>query len=181
MCLSPPAHTKTTNNVKAKALSRSYASTNNARVWKFRAVRYFVRNNAEGIPSLFQVSFTPGNSTELALANQEELVDGVGSLQILYGIDADSDGVPDQFLSAGQAGLQTRNDWLSVISVQISLLMGTVDAISPVPDNNIYQVGNLRFCRNGIVPAPNPACDIALPDDKRRRRVFQTTVSVRNS
>ncbi len=169
------------DTITANTLSRAYGTINKAVVSQYIGVRYFLRNNAEGIPSLFRVGFAEASSTELPLANQEELVDGVRSMQILYGIDADSDGVPEQFLAAGTAGLQTRNDWLSVISVRIALLMETVDAISRGTDDNVYDVGDVRFCRAGIVPTPNPVCTVALPSDGRRRRVFQTTVSIRNS
>jgi len=169
------------NTVTASGLSRAYDTSNNALLGRYVAARYFIRNNAEGIPSLFRVTFAPGSSTVQTPANQEELVDGVQSMQILYGVDANSDGIPDQFLAAGAAGLTTRNDWLSVISVRISLLMRTVDAISKAVDNNIYEVGDVRFCRNGIIPAPNPACDVTWAADKLRRRVFQTTISIRNS
>lgn len=161
------------NSVTANALSRAYDPINNALVGRFSAARYFVRNNAEGIPSLFRVSFAAASSAELPLDSQEELVDGVRSMQILYGVDTDSNGIPDQYLTAGAAGLTTRNDWLSVISVRIALLMETVDAISKLPDTNTYRVGDVTFCVAG--------CDVNLPADNRRRRVFQTTVSIRNS
>ena len=172
------------NTITANGLSRAYDPINKALVGRFVAARYFLRNNAEGVPSLFRVGFNtaPGSlSTEEPLANQEELVDGVQSMQILYGVDANGDSVPDQFLAAGAAGLTTRNDWLSVVSVRIALLMRTVDGIGRIVDDNIYQVGNVRFCRAGITPAPNPLCDVTWPTDNFRRRVFQTTVSVRNS
>ncbi len=169
------------NSITANALSRAYDPINRAQVGRFNAVRYFIRDNTEGIPSLFRVTFATNSNAEMALANQEELVDGVQGMQILYGVDADSDGVPDQFLAAGAAGLTTRNDWLSVISVRIALLMRTVDGIGQLTDSNIYEVGDVRHCRAGIAPAPNPVCAVTWPTDNFRRRVFQTTISIRNS
>ena len=102
-------------------------------------------------------------------------------MQILYGIDSNNNGVPNQFLAAGAAGLTTRNHWLSVISVRVSLLMRTVDGIGQIVDNNVYEVGDVRYCRAGRTPVPTPACTVTWPTDNYRRRVFQTTISIRNS
>jgi hypothetical protein len=100
-------------------------------------------------------------------------------------VDANLDGIPDEFLSAGQISaidpnikLTSRNDYLSVVAVRISLLLGTVDEFGGGPDNNVYDVGAERFCRTGLVAVP--ACTRTYAPDQRRRRVFQTTVAVRN-
>ena len=175
------------DTVTASALNRSYEALNRAIVTPFMAVRYFVRQNGAGVPALFRSTLDPGDAVNPANVGQEvtvELVDGVQSLQLLYGVDANLDGVPDEFLSAGGTSvidpdikLTSRNDYLSVVAVRISLLLATVDEFGGDPDNNVYDVGVMRFCRAGL--AVVPACT-TYPPDQRRRRVFQTTVAVRN-
>ena len=106
-------------------------------------------------------------------------------------MDSDQDGLPNEFLSAGATStvdpsisLTTRNDYLSVVAVKISLLLATIDEFGNTLDNNVYDVGNERFCRDTstvpITPTPNPVCTRTYPPDNRRRRVFQTTIAVRN-
>lgn len=168
------------------ALKRSYELANRAVIMPFVGVRYFVRLNAANIPALYRTALISGGLTETTA----ELVDGVQSMQILYGIDSDQDGSPNAFLSAGQTGvadpldatktinLTTRNDYLAVVAVKISLLLGTIDEFGSTQDDNVYDVGNERFCRAGLVAAP--VCTRTYPVDFRRRRVFQTTIAVRN-
>lgn len=170
------------DTVTASALNRSYEAINRAIVTPFMAVRYFVRPNGAGVPALFRSTLNPGNVQQ---EDTVELVDGVQSLQILYGVDANLDGVPDEFLSAGRISgtdpdikLTSRNDYLSVVAVRISLLLATVDEFGGGPDDNVYDVGAERFCRTGLVAVP--ACTRTYAPDQRRRRVFQTTVAVRN-
>lgn len=189
------------DTVTASGLSRSYESLNRAIVTPFVGVRYFVRPNGANVPALFRSTVNPGN---VGQEDTVELVDGVQSLQILYGVDANLDGLPDEFLSAGQTSaidpnikLTTRNDYLSVVAVRISLLLATVDEfgnhygdIGPPAtaaqeraspwDDRVFDVGAERFCRAGRPLAPDPACSRTFAPDRRQRRVFQTTVAVRN-
>jgi len=190
------------DTVNASALSRSYEALNRAIVTPFMGVRYFVRRNGANVPALYRSTL----GTEAPVVIDEEvaveLVDGVQSLQILYGVDANRDGLPDEFLSAGQTSvvdanikLTTRNDYLSVVAVRISLLLATVDEFGNLYgdtgldaaadqaspwDDRVYDVGAERFCRNGRPAAPDPACTRNFDPDRRQRRVFQTTVAVRN-
>ncbi len=173
--------------IDASALSRSYESLHRALVAPAVAVRYFVRNNNNGVPSLFRATLSQ-TAPEAAEA-PEELVDGVESLQLLYGVDSDQDGLPNAFISAGESipdpadptrtiELISRNDFLSVVAMKVALLMRTVDEFGDVPDDVVYDVGQERFCRNGVVSVPPR--NQALNDLRVRRRVFQTTVAVRN-
>lgn len=177
-----PGNVGGVDTVTANALSRSYEAINRAIVAPFIGVRYFVRLNGANVPALYRSTVNPSNVEQ---EDTVELVDGVQSLQILYGVDANQDGVPDEFLSAGATSatdpnikLTTRNDYLGVVAVRIGLLLSTVDSFGNVPDDNVYDVGNERFCRTGLVAAP--ACTRTYAPDQRRRRVFQTTVAVRN-
>lgn len=168
--------------VTANGLGRSYEVLHRAIVAPFVGVRYFVRRNGSNVPALFRTTLNPANAGQEVTV---ELVDGVQSLQILYGVDANLDGIPDEFISAGAISandanikLTTRNDYLSVVAVRVALLLQTVDEFGGAPDDNVYDVGAERLCRTGLVVAP--ACTRTYAPDNRRRRVFQTTVAVRN-
>ena len=53
-----------------------------------------------------------------------ELVEGVENLQLLYGVDTDNDGVPNQYL---RASLVT--DWQKVITVRVEIWVNSVDSV----------------------------------------------------
>lgn len=89
----------------------------------------------------------------------EPLVEGVENMQILYGEDTDTDGAANKYVAADTAGLNMNR----IVSVRMNLLLRTAE------DNlaNPPQV----YSFNG---APVTAAD------HRLRRVFSTTIKVRN-
>lgn len=93
--------------------------------------------------------------------NANELVEGVENLQILYGADTNTptDGTPNYYVPAGTAGL----NMAQVVSIRVSLLVPTVD------DNVAAEP--LAYTYNGATPPPT---------DRRIRRVFTSTLAVRN-
>ena len=145
------------------SISNVYDST--ANVYKFYAVRYEVKldpsNNS--IPTLFrQVNDQP----------EEAMIPGVESLQLQYGVDTGGTLAPDTLVQAHEV-----TNWSAVRTIKVSLLMRTEEEFGYEDfDRNDFPVtvaGN-SFLRVG---------DYLLPkdDDRVRRRVFQTTINVRNS
>lgn len=142
-------------------------SANPAEVIRLEGSLYYVGkrdNNANNPPSLFRSTLTATGTA----GPGEELIEGVESMQLLYGVNLDQDvrATVDAYLTADQV-----TNWDEVIAVQVSLLMQSVN--------------------NGTVPAPQSytfdgvTYDGAggngdLPDDERVRRVFTATISLRN-
>lgn len=101
-------------------------------------------------------------------SNAEELVEGVENLQILYGINTDGDNKRsvDAYVTAAQVG-----DWSQLISVRLSVLVQSItDYMMPAPQ--AYTFNNVSY--DGHVDGA------ALPADRRLRRAFTTTVTLRN-
>ena len=157
----PPA------TVQASALSRGYNAVSNPMIAPFVGVRYYIGANGRSpnpttdpYPSLYRAIVSSGGLTEAP----QELFEGIESLQLLYGEDTNADGAPDLYANADGIG-----SWTNVVSVRLSILVRTIDqrgrADAANIDTNTYQVNNDLF---------NPV------DDRRRRRVFTTTVTVRN-
>lgn len=110
---------------------------------------FYVRTNVSGQPALYIK-----NGVHFA----EELVEGVENMQILYGVDTDSDGAANQFIRANSV-----SDWLRVVSIRISLLLQSIeDNITATPQTYLF---------NGAT---------VTPDDRRLRRVYTTTIALRN-
>ncbi len=144
------AHASSTNLVPK--LSKAYGT--DAMVMSMVKVAYYVANNAAGIPSLYRRRMVGANF------QTEELVEGVESLQILYGEDLDGDGVANRYVNASSVG-----DFANVVTVRFSLLMESPDEVNSKADTRTYTL---------LDTVIDPV------DDRRLRRIFSTTVNLRN-
>ena len=130
-------------------LGRAFAM--GATLFPVETATYFLRDSGDG-PVLWR---------RIGAENAQQLVEGVESMEILYGVDATgADGRADQYLSANAV-----TDWNAVVSIRIGLLMRTLNEINPETDTNVYNV-------NGVIVNP--------VDDRRIRRVITTTIALRN-
>lgn len=155
------------------------------RVMPLRAVRYFIgdgtgncaddRGNA--VPALYRT--TP------ATATPEAVVCGVENMQVLYGIDTNGDEEPDNYARAPNVGNAAR--WREVVSLRIGLLLRTVDEYGaeadPRPVKNLLKGGafdTLAACEADAGGANRGCVAVADPNLRVRRRVFSTTIFMRN-
>lgn len=93
-----------------------------------------------------------------------ELIEGVEDLQLLYGIDTDQDGVPNQYFTAN---FVPPNGWINVATVRVSVVVNSIDDV-------------------GSTSLPTHGCDIqeCITDeeyDGLLRRSFTQTIQMRNS
>lgn len=95
-----------------------------------------------------------------------DIVEGVENMQILYGVDSDAtlDGVANYYVPGTAANFPNAAAWARVVSVRVSLLLRTLD------DNVASQP--LAYSFNGT--------DFPPPGDRRIRRVFTSTIALRN-
>ncbi|MGR8950651.1 MAG: PilW family protein [Gammaproteobacteria bacterium] len=139
-----------------KDLSKTYGP--DATILKFVANRYYIGTDANNNPILKRMVGVDKNSGVTAI---EELVEGVENLQVLYGEDTvGDDSVADTYVNAAAV-----TNWDNVVSVRISLLMRTVAEYGTETDTDSYTLLGTTI---------NPT------DDRRRRRVFTTTIQIRN-
>ncbi len=118
-----------------------------------RTVAFFVRNNTAGIPSLYRKI---GSS-----ADAQELVEGVENMQVVYGEDTSSDGVPDQYQTADNI-----TNFANVVSVRISLMLRTIRQ----PTSRVPRAQTLSML----------SATATTPSDRHHRRIFTTTIQLRN-
>ena len=114
-------------------------------------IAYSVQNGAGGQPALFK-------RNDAAAA--QELVEGIENMQILYGVDTNNPHDGANYYVPADPAL----DWPNVVSIRISLLVRTID------DNLTAQTLLYNF---------NDVNNIN-PGDRRIRRVFTSTIAVRN-
>jgi len=172
------------------SLSKSYDA--GAQIMRFVARRYFigdsdansanadcdgdgVMDNADAspCPALFRTDLTqidPATGNVSGNANgtgtSQAMVEGIESLEILYGVDSDGDREANSYVNA--ANVAGAGGWGNVVSVRFALLArtsGDFEQYGSVLNTNSYNLLSTVFASVG---------------DRRRRRVFSTTVQVRN-
>ena len=177
----------TTNTVQANDLFRGYNAASFPMIAPYVGVRYYIGDNGRGpggevYPSLYRTIITPPDPTVFVPAppteTNQELFEGVEQMQILYGVDTNGNGNPNSYVRAGDAPLNAASpgSWANVVSVRLSILVRTIDQHGRADvanvDTNTYTLND----HDGVLfPQFDPV------DDRRRRRVFTTTVMVRNS
>lgn len=130
---------------------------------KLRSFIYYVGkrdDNANNPPGLFRrpLGVTGGNAAAAGAA--EEVVEGVESMQVLYGIDTNDDRIVDRYVTANNVG-----DWGRALSVQIALLMRATERGDDISGAATYTLAGT---------------DANAANDGRLRQVFNTTVTLRN-
>ena len=134
----------------------------NSKIMRTRGTIYYLANNAtSGQPSLFREILSTSGGAAASVA--EELIEGVENMQILYGEDtsAPTDRNIDQYVAANAV-----TNWDNVLAVRISLLMRSVE------NSVVNQPQAVAF--NGAT------VNSGVGADRRLRKVFTTTIAVRN-
>lgn len=128
--------------------------------WRYDPEIYWVRSYAvtagDNIPTLCRKYLQDGKVVTEAIAQ------GIEDLQVEYGIDQNGDGFADQYVADPTAAQMSL-----VISARIYIL-----ARSNEPDLNYLNDQTYQYSNSAIAPAD--------PQDNYYRRVFTTTVKVRN-
>jgi len=96
-------------------LSKAYQQ--DAEVYKFVNTTYYIGNNVAGEPALYRRTLL--NAGDLS---EEELVEGVEDLQLLYGEDTDNDSAPNIYVDASSV-----TDWNNVVAVRVELQVRSLE------------------------------------------------------
>lgn len=163
LCTSYPNAYPADNNGACVSGSSKIYTTPPAQLLKFSSSSYFIRPGTNGLPSLWQLD----NTEAVSGTNPVELVEGVENMQVVYGIGvggvASVYAADTTFPTPPTAPVAGQNDWADVISARIDLLFETID-------NNLTIGGQVYTYNGATVTSP----------DGRIRRVFSTTISIRN-
>lgn len=113
-------------------------------------------NDKNNMPSLF-VRYLGKKAKP---GQKVEIMEGVESLQVLYGEDTDNDQSPNYYVSAADV-----SNWRRVVSLKISLLLRSQE------NNLVERTNKVEFHGGTVKPSDT---------DRYLRRVFSSTVSLRN-
>lgn len=138
-----------------------------ASVDKFHTVSYFIASRTDKARDCS--NHDCGLWKKVGADNAVELAPGVENLQILYGVDTNNDGVPNQYVTADNAllGTDTAHDnWMQVVAVKTALL-----------------VVSRSKTANGATPSKQTYTLLdktVQTHDRRLRQVFKQTFTLRN-
>ena len=133
-----------------------------SQVAKFESFGYYIadtgRTNLAGaaINALFRMDID---------GNASELVEGVEDMQVLYGLDTNSDNTVDIFTTADLISTDptANNSWANVLSVRISLLLNSIENVTESPQ---------AYTFNGTT--------VNDPGDRLARKQWDVYVTLRN-
>lgn len=142
----------------AAAGGTPYTFEQDAVFFKVRTRIYYVGTGSDGTtPSLFRADLEPDAGLDLALGTPQELIMGVEDFQVQYGVDADADNAADSYARASAI-----SDWDTALSVRFSLVLSSENEVLDSSQSYVIE---------GVAQSPS---------DRLMRRVFTSTVGIRN-
>lgn len=139
-----------------------------AQLVKFAAVGYFIGVSSTGESrSLYRRRLDVDNGSITIGFAIEELLQGIESMQILYGEDTDGDSEPESYLTANNV-----TTWNNIVAAKVGLLVHTPDQINKINDINTYNVAGTQIA--------DSATTITHDGDRRLRYVFSSIIKLRN-
>lgn len=133
---------------------------NAAEVFPMQTVVYYVKRSSNNATTSLYRRVMDGSQNQ-----DQELVEGVESLQVRYGLDTDPE--PDGTLNGTYVPATGVTDWAQVIAVRVSLLMRSATRVDP----------NMA---SASAPVNGTTFTFPTTGDRFDRRVFTTTVALRN-
>jgi len=154
------------------ALGTPYGYDTDAQIMKMVSTIYYVGvSQSDSSRALYRRSLNVNNAGTLGTGAAVELIDGLESMQVLYGLDTTGDTLANEYVSADVVdppGAPTPDNWNNVVSVRIALLTHTPDSVASADDTNSYYLAGTQF---GVADHGN---------DKRLRQVYTSTIKIRN-
>lgn len=142
---------------------------------RYRTHIYFIANNdnsGDGIPTLKRAELgASGGGSAFTIV---PLVEGIENMQIEYGIDSDSDGIPNSYTADPDNGCVAAacvTNWRNVVSVKLNLLARNTEKSSGYTDTKTYSLG---LTANGSSNTAGPF------NDNYKRHAYESLVRLNN-
>ena len=181
--LSSGTITVATGGVSKRSLTDQPFVTGQAMLYRAESLVYYVGINQQGTPSLYRARFGLDGAGALTSIN-EELVEGIESLQLQYGLDSEigaaarptgnigrSHVASASIFPAGTAEANA-NVWRRVGIVQVGLVARSAERAAAVQRNTAGDAGVAPLSIVGVRMTP--------PNDGFYRTVYEDSVALRN-
>ena len=133
----------------------------NGRFWEYQHHIYYIRNDGD-IPVLRRRVL----SANQGMGNEEQLVEGIENIRILYGVDNDGDNTADSFMPVPNVtSLMWDQVTEQIVALRIFLLVRSTEPDNSYTNRTVYTLGDKT---------------IAAANDNFRRKVVSTTIVLEN-
>lgn len=144
--------------------------------------------------SIFHIGRSAGNEPELRCKyraangttwHSEALISGVESMQVLYGVDDNGDGLAQRYVSATQlqgSASTPAAAWKNVVSVRIALLLRGQEHVAEASGDRIFDLFGPLYSKTYAATDPGVRIreeDLSARERKRLRRVYSLTIHLR--
>ncbi len=149
----------------------NYSFGDDAQLVDYKAVIYYIADSPSGDDrSLYREYLLVDGSSNID-TDPEELLQGVDNMQLMYGVDPDGNGVAERYIQANDV-----TDWSQVVTVRIGLLLASGEGLRDAAEVDVetYRVANT------LIGPESGSEAVTHAEDRRKRYVSSTTVSVRN-
>lgn len=169
------AHAATKNS--SGSLSAIYLADEDAEIYALDSTVFFVADtgrvddNGSTISALYRATNNfPDNATPNF--QREELVEGVESLQVQYGLRTNAADNAINFVDASAVGA---SDWKDVVVIRVGLLVSAGGNALAEDDSQTYELPGKTF-----VPSGAGVDELNHAADRRLRKAFVSTLNIRN-
>lgn len=134
----------------------------NERYWEYQHHIYFIRNDGD-IPVLRRRTLSVTNG----MNNEEQLVEGIENMRVLYGFDNDGDDTADSFMPAANVTdlMWDNRLFQRLVALRVFLLVRATEQDRSYTNTTEYSLGDKT---------------ITAPGDNFRRKVVSTTMVLEN-
>lgn len=141
----------------------------NERVWEYIHHVYFIQT-LDGVPVLSRKALS-----KTGMNNEEQLVDGIENIRILYGYDDNGDDTADRFIPVQDVTnmMWDNQSFQRIVAVKIFLLVRATEPDNSYVNENSYTLGDKST-------SATDAKKIGPFKDNFRRKVMSTTVMLEN-
>jgi len=132
----------------------------NSRNWEYQHHVYFIRDDGD-IPVLRRRTLSINNG----MNNEEQLVEGIENMRILYGVDSNADGTADSYMPVENVTSLTWDNEKRIVALKVFLLVRSSEKDRSYTNDTTYQLGDKK---------------IGPLNDNYRRKVVSTTIVLEN-
>ncbi|NCO72258.1 MULTISPECIES: PilW family protein [Shewanella] len=132
----------------------------NSRNWEYQHHVYFIRDDGD-IPVLRRRTLSINNG----MNNEEQLVEGIENMRVLYGVDSNADGTADSYMPAENVTTLMWDNDNEIVSLKVFLLVRSSDKDRSYTNDTTYQLGDKK---------------IGPLKDNYRRKIVSTTIVLEN-
>jgi len=164
-------------NLNARFVADGTDTTTAATVHRLVSNTYFVAENNEGIPALYRVNSNTVTPTD---ATADELIAGVESIQLAFGV-VNGAGNRVRYYTSTEDLVTDGITSSDIVNVRIALIVRSEEAVlSEVGEDSFSVFASLNGVDESGV-GDSEELDIDVPQDRILRKVFSSTVRLRNN